>query len=115
MDAPELVSRFRNNLLIPRMIASLILLSALRADTAYFVLWSFPQKVDLQTAVVRVSGGTLRSIAVSADGRSGQINATAARDCITIEWSIRSVSGLTFRGSKAWLRDCAHLYIPIAR
>ena len=80
-----------------------------------FIWWTSPQPVVADTQRITVTGGVLRSTTISDDGRSGVIEIDAPRECATIEWSIRTTGGSTFRSIRNWRDECDKTYLPVFR
>lgn len=102
--------------LITLLCCLLLLLSALpaRAEQAYGLIWQSDWPIDPQSIVIEVVGGTLVSSVVDPGGRSGEVEATAERACLTIYWSATTEAGFptpTIR--RGWYEDCPKRYFPL--
>ena len=80
---------------------------------ALFIWWTSPQPIDPATQQLRITGGAIQSMTVSADGRSGSVWIVASRECTTIDWSARTISGGGLRTLRAWRDECEKVYLPV--
>lgn len=78
-----------------------------------FLWWSSPQPVDAATQRVTITGGTLQSMTVNTDGMSGAVWIDAPRECATIDWTARTMSGVTLHTKRAWRDGCYTVYLPL--
>jgi len=80
-----------------------------------FIWWTSPHPVDVTTQHVTITGGTLQSMTVSDDGYSGTIWIDAPIECASIDWTSRTISGVTLHTKHAWRDGCYKTYIPEIR
>ena len=78
-----------------------------------FIWWTSPRPVNPDTQHVIVTSGTLQSMTVSDDGRSGQIWINAPRECATIDWSARTMGGTYLHTIRSWRDGCDKFYVPL--
>lgn len=80
-----------------------------------FVLWSSPQPIQPDTQRVVITNGTLQTLEVNSDGRSGSIWIEAPNECASIDWTAKTISGITLRSIHSWRADCIRLFVPMMR
>lgn len=78
-----------------------------------FIWWSSPHPVAPDTQRVIVTGGELQSMTVSNDGLSGAIWIDAPIECASIDWTARTVSGVTLHTNHTWRDECTKVYVPL--
>lgn len=80
-----------------------------------FIWWTSPQPILVDSQRLVVTGGTLRSMDVSSDGRSGVIEIDAPRECAAIDWAARTTGGTYLHTIRAWRDGCEKVYLPVFR
>ena len=79
----------------------------------YILVWSSDWPIVAETVTVEVVGGELRDIIVAPDGKSGQVDAVADLECVTIHWSAQTEAGFPVAMTRGWYGDCPRLYLPM--
>lgn len=107
---------------VPCMYPASILLSCLLLLFAttpahartYSLIWQSDWPIAAETVAVTVVGGDMLGSTIADDGKSGQVDATSDRACLTIRWSAQTVAGFPVATiTRGWYDDCERLYFPM--
>lgn len=92
------------------MIRALFILAIL---SDYFIWWTSPRPIVPESIQVVVTGGALVGLMVASDGKSGEVRARAQRECLTIDWSARTIDGTYLHTVRSWRDGCDKFYLPL--
>jgi hypothetical protein len=79
----------------------------------YVVEWHSPQPIDPSSIEATTTAGRVTTYITADGGLLGWVYVEAERDCLTVEVSMRSVTGIASHTVKSWQAACDRVYLPI--
>ena len=95
--------------LLAAILLALALTASARATSYYFLDWTSP--VPIQVTSITVTGGSLTS--ATSDGTSGEVWASADRECLTITLEGLTAAGAGVRMVQTWDAGCYRAWVPV--